>query len=99
MAWLKAHQSSGGGQGAAYIGNNLDGSGNMVTDNGTDNITNQYAWNTSFTCPGSGSRTLDDLGIFGAMTTGTGGARLALYTGAGAFVCQTAQLSTSSTSA
>lgn len=101
QAWLRAHQTAGGGgQAAAFIGNNLDGSGNIITDSGTDTIQGATVWGVAFTCPGTGTRTLDSLGGFVVSPGGTPvGHRFGIYTGAGAFIAQTGQLSTSSTTA
>lgn len=90
----------GGGQAAAFIGNNLDGSGNIITDSGADTIQGATVWGVAFTCPGTGTRTLDSLGGFVVSPSGTPvGHRFGIYTGAGTFVAQTGQLSTSSTTA
>ena len=90
--------SGGGSQAAAYAGANINSStGAMVANNGTDTFYNVVAWNESFTCPGTGTREIDEISTYSYVANGTMQWRLYLYTGAGAFVGQTPATNISNT--
>lgn len=91
---MRTMAAGGGGQAAAYIGgDNINSStGAMITNDGTDVVPATMAWNLSFACPGTGTRVLDEMGVYSDANSNND-YRIAIYTAAGAFVAQTDKLS------